>query len=52
MKMPDLRIERVSGNGDDALYNVYHENRLAYAAVSMPDVLRYLGNIHEDDTNE
>lgn len=52
MKMPDLRIERVSGGGDDALYNVYQKNRLVYAAVSMPEVLRYLSNIHEDDTDE
>lgn len=50
--MPDLRIERVSGSGDDALYNVYIENRLVYAGASMPEVLRYLSNIHEDDTDE
>lgn len=50
--MPDLRIDRVFGSGDDALYNVYHENRLVYAGVSMPEVLRYLSNIHEDDSDE
>ena len=50
--MPDLRIDRVSGNGEDALYNVYHENRLVYVSVTMPEVLKYLSNIHEDNTNE
>lgn len=50
--MLDTRIDRVSGSGEDALYNVYHGEKLVFASVTMSEVLRYLCNIHEDDTDE
>lgn len=50
--MLDTRIDRVSGSGEDALYNVYHGEKLVFASVPMSEVLRYLCNIHEDDADE
>lgn len=50
--MLDTRIDRVFGSGEDALYNVYHGEKLVFASVPMSEVLRYLCNIHEDDADE
>lgn len=50
--MPDLKVDRVSGSGEDALYNVYHEKKLVMSKVTMPEVLQYLSNIHEDNADE
>jgi hypothetical protein len=50
--MLDLRIDRVSGTNEDALYNIYEEKRLVYANVTMDEVMRYLHNIQEDNADE
>lgn len=50
--MLDTKIDRVSGSGEDALYNVYHEEKLVFASVPMSEVLRYLSNMHEEDADD
>ena len=44
-----IRIEKVAGDGEDALFNVIIDKITVMKAVPMHMVLVYLSNIHEDE---
>ena len=49
--MEFIRFEKVSGEGNDALYNLYLDNELAAEAVSMDEVMQRINSAYEDKEN-
>lgn len=49
--MEFIRFEKVSGDGNDALYNLYLDNELAAEAVSMDEVMQRINSAYEDEEN-
>ena len=45
--MTIIEYKKVSGDGNDALYNLYLDNELAAEAVSMEEVMQCINNAYE-----
>lgn len=49
--MEFIRFEKASGEGNDALYNLYLDNKVAAEEISMDEVMQRINSAYEDEEN-
>ena len=47
--MSDIRFERIAGEGEDALYNLFYDGKLIKAALTMDEVILEIGKGYEEE---